>query len=361
VVLPRLREVAAGLVGDATADGTSAPIPDHVLLRIAAAGTDDVRLTGADELHAPDLPIDIAVGVVLRGLPDDQLVRPGDISSRVTARFPALARRLPDRPALDDVMGRVRPDLPWRPDRDGYAGSRPTDRGSTVGSGQGTRQGAPARSPVGPRAIAQLSDGPVFRAFEVPDGHSDRLARALVDLLGGSWIDVTTELLGLLRARAEQSDVPWSAILDADAGPAQDRQGLAAFVEQTLPALFDRIENAAPATGPVVLTDLATLSAYGLLGRLTRWTDVTRPPPRTILALVPHGGQSGPVVDGTSLPLNSPDQFVPLSPRDVTEIVDAALRQSRGSGASREDAQLEGALAQVDRYGGQADGAGDTG
>lgn len=366
--LPRLRQVVAELVGDG--DDAATAVPDHVLLRIAVAGTAEVGLSGADELHPADLPVEIAVDVVLRGLPDQQLVRPADVSSRVAARFPDLVDRVPHRPELDDLIRRVRPDLLWRADRQGYAGAQSTDRESTVGSGPGTRQGAAPRPRIGPQALAQLSDGPVFRAFEVPDGRSDRLARAFVGLLGAAWIDVTGELLGLLRGRAESANVPWSAILAADAGSAQDRQGLAAFVEQALPDLFDRIENAAPAGGPVVLTDLATLTAYGLLGRLTRWTDVTRPPPRTILALIPRGVQSGPVVDGTSLPLNSPDQFVPLSSRDVTEIVDAAAPaeeprpaaapRTAWCGTERRMAEIDADFAELETTMGRANGTGDT-
>ncbi len=334
-VLADLRAAAAGLLAE-DPDGLGAPVPDQSLLRLAAIHPDVVGLSGADELYPPDLDMGVAVDLVLRGLPTTQRVRPAEIVSRVEVRFPALAGQVPDRPALDLLVQQAHPHLVWQPGDETYA-SGPADpsRSSTVGSVTGTQHSGPPRSPVGPLSIGRLAEGQVFRVLEVPDLRSDELADALAGLLDGQWFDVTAELLGLLRARADAAGVPWSTILAADAGPAHDRQGLAGFVEQALPELFELIENASGATGPAVLTDLATLAAYGLLGRLTRWTDVTRPPPRTILALIPRGVQAGPVVDGTSLPLNSPDQFVPLSTRDVDEITRAATPSSAGGSGRR--------------------------
>ena len=313
VVLPGLREEASELLGDATVYGDSTPIPDPMVLRLAAIHPDAACLSAADELHSPDLPVDVAVSTVLQGLPAQATVRPSDIASRVRARFPMLTAGVPHRPTLDDVVRRARPDLAWRSELGAYSGTADSARTSTLPSTHGTTHTGPARTPVGPLAVARLADGPVFRAFQVPEGRSDQLAAALVTLLNAEWIDVTSELLGIMRARAEQAQVPWSTIVAADAGPAQDRQGLASFVEQALPDLIEIVEE--ERRRPVLLTDLSTLAAYGLLGRLRRWTDVTQPPVRTVLALVPRGSQPGPVVDGTSLPLNSPDQFVPLSGR----------------------------------------------
>lgn len=322
VALPGLREEVAALLGDTTVYGDGTPIPDQMVLRLAAIHPDAACLSAAAELHTPDLPIDVAVSTVLQGLPAQATVRPTDIASTVRARFPMLAAGVPHRPALDDVVRRARPDLAWRPDLGAYTGAADSARTSILPSTHGTTHTGPARTPVGPLAVARLADGPVFRAFQVPEGRSDQLAHALVTLLDAEWIDVTSELLRVMRYRAEQAQVPWSTIVAADAGPAQDRQGLASFVEQALPDLIDTIER--NQHRPVLLTDLSTLAAYGLLGRLRRWTDLTRPPVRTVLALVPRGSQPGPVVDGTSLPLNSPDQFVPLSGRDVDSIVTAA-------------------------------------
>jgi len=338
--LPRLRAEAGKRLGDATVFGDSTPIPDHVLLRLAAIHPEDVCLSAADELHAADLSVDVAVETVLQGLAEQTKVRPADIASRVAARFPMLRARVPRRPSLDDVVRRARPDLSWRPDLEVYSGSTVSAGPSTLPSRQGTLHGGAVRSPVGPLAFARLADGPVFRAFQVPDGRSDELAAAMVTLLGAEWIDVTSELLRLMRNRAEQAQVPWSTIVAADAGPAQDRQGLAAFVEQSLPDLIERIEGGGG--GPALLTDLSTLAAYGMLGRLRRWTDLTRPPGRTVLALVPRGSQPGPVVDGASLPLNSPDQFVPLSGRDVDSIVAGA--RSSASAESAADRATGGAI-----------------
>ncbi|NKS98632.1 hypothetical protein GS498_19015 [Rhodococcus hoagii] len=61
----------------------------------------------------------------------------------------------------------------------------------------------------------------------------------------------------------------------------------------------------------MVLTDLSTLAAYGQLGLLQAWVDVTNPPPHAVWALIPQpqesGGPPGARVDGTALPRTSPD------------------------------------------------------
>ena len=230
---------------------------------------------------------------------------------------------------LDGPVGRARPQLTWNPDKGAYTGPIGTASPSTLPSRQTTHHGGGAVSaPASPLRLARLGESPVFRAIEVPVGRSDDLAKALVNLLGAEWIDVTSVLLGLMRARAEQAQVPWSTIVSADSGAAQDRQGLAAFVEQALPDLFTRVERTPG--GPVVLTDLATLAAYGLLGRLSRWTDLTTPPPRTILALIPRGPRPSLTVDGVALHLNSPEQSVALAEHDVRDILDAARALENG-------------------------------
>ncbi len=314
--LPDLRREAEVLVDPALGSA----IPDQVLLRLAAIRPTVVGLSAADELHSGDLPVVQAVAAVLQGLPASTKIRPDNLRSRVSARFPMLQDRLPHRPALDVIVAKARPALTWDPEDQAYVGPQDSAHPSTLTLRQPSRDDLGERRTTATPLAWALGNSPVFRAFHVPAGRSDDLAQALVDQYGGDWIDVTAEIIRLMQQRATAAGVPWETILAADAGTAEDRVGLAAFVEQVWPQVCERVER--PTGGPAVLTDLATLAAYGLLGRLSRWTDLTKPPPRTILALVPRS-RGGLTVDGEAMHLNSPEQLVPLTEQQVNDIVAA--------------------------------------
>ncbi|MDJ0419598.1 hypothetical protein [Rhodococcus opacus] len=103
------------------------------------------------------------------------------------------------------------------------------------------------------------------------------------------------------------------------------------FVSQAVPALVSAVSAAG---GPVVLTDLSTLAGYGHLHVVREWADLTSPPPHAVWALVPQpeesGGRPGARVDGTALPLNSPEQFVQVDEIEVAALL-AAAQSTNGS------------------------------
>ncbi|WP_188941329.1 protein kinase domain-containing protein [Nakamurella endophytica] len=318
VAVPALREAFEALSGQAN-DEVGSAVPDRVLLELAATAS-AVGLSAAGELHSVDAPVEAAVEAVLQGLPDTAEVAPDHLEQRLTARFPHVAATLPRRPGLDNVVRAVRPSLGWSPERRAYV----SPVSAAVPETLATRLTTHGRPPVPGRTVslswARLGDGPVFRAVQVPTGYGDDLAAALVSLIDAQHVDVSEFLLSAMERQAAAGGVPWWDIVAADAGSAQDRQGLAAFVQQQLPALFDQVERG---SRPVVLTDLSVLASYGLLPTLSRWADVTRPPPRTILALVPAGTRPG-TVDGASLVLNSPEQSVVLSSDEAAALLAVA-------------------------------------
>lgn len=303
---------AAAAVLDVAPDQVE--IPGYALLRIAAASSGEVSLSARDELHAQALPIRDVLMLLLQGLSDSDAFGRVELESRVAARFPALAKALPRRPELDGLVAAVVPGMTWSEDRGRYEFENATQRLSHVPT-RHTLAGSPAVAGGSGSDVELLLQASIrertFRAFGVPMGASDQVADALVERFGAVHIDVTDVLLDELRARAEQAGIPWDAILAADSGAAADREGLKGFVAQSIPAVVDAV-NAA--SGPVVLTDLSTLAAYGQLGALQAWVDVTNPPPHAVWALIPQpeesGGRPGARVDGTALPRTSPEQFV---------------------------------------------------
>ncbi|NKZ67071.1 protein kinase [Rhodococcus hoagii] len=290
-------------------------IPGYVLLRIAAASSGSVTLSARDELHARALPIRDALALLLQGLSTSDSFGRAELESRVAARFLTLAKKLPRRPELDGLVAAVVPGMVWNEERGRYEFRDAPQRLSHVPT-RHTLAGSPAVVATGAGSdIELLLHASVrertFRALGVPLGASDQVADALVERFGATRVDVTDVLLGELRAKATAAGIPWDAILAADSGAAADREGLKGFVTQALPAIVAAVDAA---DGPVVLTDLSTLAAYGQLGLLQAWVDVTNPPPHAVWALIPQpqesGGRPGARVDGTALPRTSPEQFV---------------------------------------------------
>ncbi len=305
--VPELLAAFDGLPGEAT------DVPDATLLLLARTAP-DIGLTASRDLYPVELPIVRAVAAVLKGMPDDTALSSTELRDRVRRRFPDLATPIPTRPKLDNVVSQASTQVRWFPDREVYATALESAVPiSTLGTRAPTLLSPPVGAPVDLSWLPRGSEL-VFRALLVPTGLSDQLSDALHRRLRADIVDVTDLLLSRMQARAGDD---WSELLRADASPA-NKAGLAEFVKQQLPSLIELIEQPGP---PVVLTDLAVLVAYGHLNVISRWTDLTRPPPRTIIALVPAGVNSDFTIDRVALPLGSPEQRVRLSTVQTAAII----------------------------------------
>jgi serine/threonine protein kinase len=317
---PGLRKDAASVLGVETSE---VEIGAHVLLAIAATASPEVGLTSRDELHASTLPVDAALRIVLQGLSKTDAFGRTELEDRLNARFPALRGALPRRPALDDLVAQVAPGMGWTETRARYqfpATSEP--KGSTIPTFKTITAASPAGVESGSGLLRAIGSGERrFRALGVPLGHCDAVADALCARFGATRINVTDAILDAMRERAAAVGLDWNMILAADTGAATDREGLRGFVAQAVPAV---VEAVAAVHGPVVLTDLSTLAAYGQLGIVSTWTDLTAPPLHSMWATLPQphfSGGGGPLVDGVSLPINSPEQYIPLTEADMKVLV----------------------------------------
>lgn len=316
VVPPRraaaeLREAAAKVAPQATA------LAGDRLLRLAARLSDRVALGGRGELYDRDLSPVTAVALTLAGVA--AALKPKDVRERVRARFPALPP-LPERPRLDELLHAAGLALIYdealqayrlqegKPDTTGLATfppSQPAPTGSSDLGGGITGQ----RLRESARALS-------FLALGVDAVRLDRAVALLRQRCGATVVDVTRVLVEALRARAAQAGVPWELVRAADAAQpgTRDAMGLAALVEQSIPAVVEAIsaaEQAAPeGTRPVALTELAPLARYGHLKILSRWTDLAAHRRQAIWAVAPQLlSNQGPVIDGRPLPLAAPGQF----------------------------------------------------
>ena len=133
-------------------------------------------------------------------------------------------------------------------------------------------------------------------------------------------LDLTHTLMDALHATAAAAGLPWDVVLGADADQPGSRahNGLRALVERSLPSVRATIETTLQeaAGRPVALLDASLLARYDALGMLAGWMDLSTPRPTAVWLVVPQlHGNIGPMVDGHSLPLTAPNQYVSV-PRD---------------------------------------------
>jgi serine/threonine protein kinase len=327
---PVLRAAAAKTLGIPPAE---LEISTSTLLRIGANASTEVALSARDEIHARTLPIGTALREVLQGMPvGDSFSRP-ELESRVMARFPALAAPLPRRPELDRLVQEAVPGIGWDETRLRYLFAD-TSTGISNLPSHHTRLPAPrpaaAHSDV-ERVLRASAHNGTYRGLGVPIGLSDAVADDLVAVFGATHIDVTEFVLRGLRELADAEQVPWNEVLAADGGPAADRAALKDMVAQVIPDLVDAV-NAGP--GPVVLTDLSTLAAYGQLSVLHAWADLSGPARHAVWSLIPQpeeaGGGPGALVDGEAFPRTAPEQFVQLGGEDLAVLDGLAVEVANG-------------------------------
>jgi serine/threonine protein kinase len=317
------RERAATALTDAVARLTqeTAGIGGERLIRLAARLSTRAAASGNGELHDRDLAAASAVRLALAGMGARQEVSAHEVRERMRARFPGLPA-LPERPRLDEIIAAAGLPLVYDEARKVYRSREvPAD---TTGLATrpptdievGTQLGEPGGGPVGQRLRESIRSHS-FLALAVDAHRLDQAVDLLVRNHEAALIDMTRVLIETLRSHAADAGVPWDLVREADAAQpgTRDAMGLAALVEQSLPAVVDAVEGAAisESAQPVVITEVAALARYGHLGVLSRWTDLAAHRPQAIWVMVPQlVGNQGPMIDGSALPLAAPGQFVRL-------------------------------------------------
>ncbi|MEV5820870.1 BREX system serine/threonine kinase PglW [Micromonospora haikouensis] len=277
-------------------------VADLRLLQLAAFGSNDrVDVNAQGQLYPVDMPAQRALRLSAGSLIGQRLSAQ-QIRERVHSRFPR-AERVPDRPALNDLLAAAEVPLTWHPTDQAYG--PPVFPASATGTRMETTHtpllGLSAADEVGDR-LASAVERRAFLAVLAPFRRLGPARRALLARLPLTEVDVTAILLERLRALG----FPWEAIVAADNGKPLDAdfRSLVDLVRhQVVPAVGAAI---AAADGPVLLTEAAPLARYGQLGLLQELADPTRPRPAARLLLVPARRPEPAVLDGVQLPLTSP-------------------------------------------------------
>ncbi len=342
-----LREAFTAGYRKAGGDATRDPAPgDRRLLRLAAAVSRGVAVSGRGELHSRTLGPSEALRVALAGLAQTAAITPAEVRARVAARFPALDK-LPSGEALDQMIARAGMGLR----RDDAAGvyrfelaAPPSD--TTVHTRLDSRVGPRAVAPAAPtegraeagarerdRMLATSLAENGFLAVGVPvprerPGEHLRAARALQQRYGAELVDVTGEIVGTMRALAEERGISWDLVRGADAAlkGTRDAKGLRVLVDTVMPEMRERLDAAvfrcAQGTPPLILVEPSPLARYGYMGVLAALADLTAPRRRPVWLVLPQvHGRRGAVVDGMPVQLGAPGgQFVAWPPGATREL-----------------------------------------
>jgi serine/threonine protein kinase len=324
----RAAQQLGAVLDQATPPRAAAPFDDlregQRLAQLAALVSRHTGASAAGELHHRDLTPAAALRATLPAVIPGQLYRPSELRDRVQARFPQL-RPLPQRPELDSIVDGLGRGLRYDDTARGYRAAAAAGKDTTgLESRLQTQLGTPATLASGPGAVGQrLIDsrkGRSFVALGVDAGAHDRLVGVLTTHFDAVTLDLTHTLMDALHATAASAGLPWDVVLGADADQPGSRahNGLRALVERSLPTVRATIETTLQeaAGRPVALLDASLLARYDALGLLADWMDLSTPRPTAVWLVVPQlHGNIGPMVDGHSLPLTAPNQYVSV-PRD---------------------------------------------
>ncbi len=318
-LVPADRAVAqlSEVVSAAKPAGASAP-EDQRLSRLAAMLSPGVGSSATGELHDLSLLPARALQVALRGVAPEQRYTADDLRDRVSSRFPDLPR-LPKRPHLDAVVSEADVGLRWEESIRAFVAPSPTRSDTTGLLTRPSTALPPAVAAVGPGAIGQRlldsRDRRSFLALGVGPLYLDKFRSVLREQFDGVELDLSGVLLDALHETAERFKMDWAVVLDADAADSESRpgQGLRRLIAESLPAVDTAIDSATESSSglPLVLLDASLLARYDALGRLSSLMDLSTRRKSAVWLVVPQlHGSIGPIVDGRSLPLTAPNQYV---------------------------------------------------
>ncbi len=315
-VLERLRGVRAP-------DGMSA-LGDARLIRLAVAASHVAAVSSRQEIYPINMAADRALRLSQWAFNGVARLTGEAIRQRVSGRYPA-AQRLPDRPALDELLKSCGFEFEWDPTAENGQGayvSRMLDQVSIMSD--------PSRSRRVPTSSGPLPAGQITEKQATARQFEERLERALAE---GMFVAMTVdpalyfdardefrrfpvELVDLeelfidaLRETAEQAKVKWERVLQADAVTGgDDWHRLMLLVQRSMPKVERRI---ASANQTVLLINANLLGRYGQLDMVDRLRDQAGRAGCLpgLWMLIPADEQRPmPLMDGRALPIIGPAQ-----------------------------------------------------
>jgi serine/threonine protein kinase len=323
VVEPGLALARLAAVAPVAEDGA---LPDYRVFRLASASSSRSELypRGMEARRALRLSRSSLAGIA--GISVDEL------RSRVSARYPD-AQRLPDRPDLDDLLREVGIELEWIHERSMFV--KPVDTtGLTsfthTSLAPSSRLAAGAAEAAGFEATLKRSrDQGGFLALVVS---TQRYERAVLALRSPELTVIDFDLLFVraLRFEAQQEEIPWDAVVQADR---EGRDGSNwTYFGKLVDAAILSVQRLVDGAGPQILVThpglMARYKRTELIDHLRDAAGSSASPIHTAWVLIASSEQtSAPTIDGEPVRITSPNQSARI-PTGWIEVTRSAQHES---------------------------------
>ena len=323
--LPSPARVVEALQAVAVPAGATTPAPNR-LPALAAAVSRSAALSSRLELYPRGMAAERALKLALGALAGARTLTPEQIRQRVAGRYPEAAR-LPDRPALDTLLGQAGSELVWTPEADGGRGAYTAHFREfvTVTSGTSYTRSAGRTSRVAEAGAAPRSDvddfeqrlrralaSGAFLALTVSSRRLRDAERALASAFPVDARSIDELLIRHMKAAAVEAGADWQVVLRADREPrgSADWANLMRLVgHRALPRVQAEL---AGAPRPLLLTNPGLLARYDQMAFLDVLRDAAGRAggPPGVWLLVPRDPQeSRPMIDGKPVPVFTAAQW----------------------------------------------------
>ncbi|WP_291980614.1 BREX system serine/threonine kinase PglW [Luteitalea sp.] len=305
-------------------EGATGLLPARIV-QLAAAASKGAAVSSRLELYPRDMPAARALRLAQGALLGAQVLTVSDLKARISGRYPD-AEPLPDRPALDELLGQAGLELEWDPSAADRRGAYRPRRSEALLSSSSTFQtrnswpddAAAEREDVQEfdRRLRYALDSGSFLALGVEPKLLPSTARRLTRKYPVASESLEALLIAAMRDAATKVGADWNIVRKADAaGPEGPDWGtLLRLVRSAVPDLEHRL---AQSERPLLLSYPGLLARYNQLAVLQRLQQSAGRPggPPAVLVLVAADGQHHlPMIDGQALPVISSNQWLPVPP-----------------------------------------------
>ncbi|MBE7325176.1 BREX system serine/threonine kinase PglW [Nocardioides sp. Y6] len=298
----------------------SADVTDERLVRLAAATSVTAAVSGFGELYPRSLPVADAIDHALRGRPG-RVISEMWVRRRVFSRFPELEATVPSHPELDPLVLAALPGMAWNGTQ--YAARDSTGVSQSV-TGYGATVTGVSTSEVDRTLRTSLRQHAPLTLAVAPHRYQQAIT-ALVATYDVALLDVSRLVVDATRALAEEQEVPWEVVLDADAAQrgSYDWEQLTSLVRE---ALAPRWAEAMADPRPLLVVNAGPLARYGMREDLSQLLDIGSPRPATRWLLVARDGSTAvPHLEGQPVPLG------PSGVLDLPALLDFASPTDTGA------------------------------
>lgn len=300
-------------------------LSDDRLLRLAAAASETAAVSSRQELYPRGMPPERALKLAQGALLGARDLTVEQLRQRVSGRYP-LAAPLPDRPALDTLIGSLAADLSWHPSAgDGRGAYRlrtvevgqVTTAATTLGRYPTDVPEAPERDPEKDEAddfeerIKRTVASGGFLALCTTPGHAERVACEIAKRFPVDVHDLDDLMIRHMKEATVTAKARWDVVVETDAaGPQSANWGrLLTLVARAAPKAEAEVRAS---KRPVLLRHPGLLARFDKLDLLERLRDAAgreHELPGLIVLIATDQQSAMPMIDGKPVPVITRGQW----------------------------------------------------